>query len=60
VNFIPFNVLELVSKTPITLMLLFYKLYNIEHIYIIALHVHICLNISYDIHVRSLSYIVFD
>jgi hypothetical protein len=53
--------LGLVSKTPIALMLLFYKLYNIEHwIYIIALHVHICLNISYDIHVRFLSYIVFD
>jgi len=57
--------LGLVSKTQIALMLLFYKLYNIEHltyiyIYIIALHVHICLNISYDIHVRFLSYIVFD
>jgi hypothetical protein len=43
--------------------LLLYKLYNIEHwtyIYLIALHVYMCLNISYDIHVRSLSYIVFD
>jgi hypothetical protein len=43
--------------------LLFYKLYNIEHwtyIYIIVLHVHICLYISYDIDVRSLSHIVLD
>jgi hypothetical protein len=63
------SILGLVSKTQIALMLLFYKLYNIEHltyiyiyiyIYIIALHVHICLNISYDIHVRFLSYIVFE
>jgi hypothetical protein len=33
---------------------------NIGHIYIIALHVQICLSISYNIHISTLSYIVFD
>jgi len=29
-------------------------------IYVIALHVYICLNISYDIYLRFISYIIFD
>jgi len=56
------GVLELVSKTPIALMFLFYNciILNIGHIYYCFTCTYMFEYFHNDIHVRSLSYIVFD